>query len=200
MTKRGVLLAAVAATIAAAGGWWMYQAGEGEVGADIAPSALLAATFADVGGQPHSLGQFGGKIVVLNFWATWCAPCREEMPAFVRAQKRWAERGVQFVGLANEDPRRVERFGRDLGIDYPLWVGGENVAELSRRLGNRLGALPHTVILSPTGAPIRSKVGTYSEAELDTALQAATEQMSGKASKSGDFRRTRPNLTTEHNA
>jgi thiol-disulfide isomerase/thioredoxin len=160
--------AAVAAGVCV---WLLARAPDGDVAADIAPPAIFAATFADPAGHRQSLGQFEGKVVVLNFWATWCAPCREEMPAFARAERRWGPRGVQFVGLANEDPRRVERFGRDIGVSYPLWVGGEEVGEFSRRLGNRLGALPYTVILDATGTPKRAKVGAYSEAELDEVLK-----------------------------
>ena len=144
----------------------------------ISPAALYAASFQDGAGNPQSLGQFQGKVLVVNFWATWCAPCREEMPAFARLQARWAGRGVQFVGLANEDPAKVHPFGKSLGITYPLWTGGDNVSELSRRLGNRLGVLPHTAILSPAGEVLESKVGPYSEADLELRLAA----FSGKSS------------------
>ena len=138
----------------------------------ISPAALLTATFDDEGGRQQSLGQFQGKLVVVNFWATWCAPCREEMPAFARLQARWGARGVQFVGLANEDPAKVHPFGKSLGINYPLWTGGDNVGELSRRLGNRLGVLPHTAILGPDGEVLESRVGPYSEADLELRLTA----------------------------
>jgi len=138
----------------------------------IAPGAILAAKFADPRGRPQSLGQFQGKILVVNFWATWCAPCREEMPAFARLQSRWAGRNVQFVGLANDDPGRVERFGKDLAITYPLWVGGDEIGELSKRLGNHLGVLPHTVLLDPQGQVLESRVGPYSEAILEDRLRA----------------------------
>ena len=137
---------------------------------DISPSALWAATFRDNDGQPHALGELQGNIVVVNFWATWCAPCREEMPAFTRIQARWAARGVRFVGLSDDDPMRVQQFGRDLAINYPLWVGGESVGELSRRLGNRLGVLPHTVILDLAGQPVDARVGPYPELDLESKL------------------------------
>jgi thiol-disulfide isomerase/thioredoxin len=136
----------------------------------IAAPALYAATFADTDGRPKALGQYQGTLLVLNFWATWCAPCREEMPAFKRLQARWAGRGVQFVGLANEEPRRVEKFGQELGINYPLLVGGDEVGDLSKRLGNRLGVLPHTVIVDRNGGVIESRVGPYSEAALEKQL------------------------------
>ena len=67
---------------------------------DISSSALFAAGFHDLQGASRSLGEFQGKVVVLNFWATWCPPCRDEMPAFSRLQAAWAPRRVQFVGLS----------------------------------------------------------------------------------------------------
>jgi thiol-disulfide isomerase/thioredoxin len=137
---------------------------------DIAPSALYAAGFRDPQGATHSLAQFRGRLLVVNFWATWCAPCREEMPAFTRLQARWSDRGVQFVGLARDEPAKVSRFGRDLGINYPLWVGEDEVDELSRRLGNRLGVLPYTVILDRQGRVLEKRVGPYTETALEGRL------------------------------
>ena len=138
--------------------------------ADVTPAALYAARFADVQGQPRSLGQFQGRLLVVNFWATWCAPCREEMPGFSRLQERWSGRGVQFVGLAEDEPGKVARFGEDLGVRYPLWVGGPDVMELSKRLGNRLGVLPHTAILDDQGRVLESRIGLYPESALEERL------------------------------
>jgi thiol-disulfide isomerase/thioredoxin len=138
--------------------------------AEISAAALFAAPFADTQGAAVSLGRFQGKVLVLNFWATWCAPCREEMPAFTRLQSRWAAKGVQFVGLSAEEPGRVERFARDLGVNYPLWVGGEEIGGLARRLGNRLGVLPFTVLVDPGGRIVESRVGPYTEAMLEKTL------------------------------
>ena len=166
------LLAVVAGTAL----WWVARPRmpapampAGEV--TIAPAALLAASFLDAEGRPQPLGRFEGKVLVLNFWATWCAPCREEMPAFARLQSRWGSRGVQFVGLSAEPPELAARFGRDLAITYPLWTGGDAVGELSRRLGNERGVLPHTVVLGPRGEIRARKVGPYTEAELESILQ-----------------------------
>jgi thiol-disulfide isomerase/thioredoxin len=140
--------------------------------ADVAPSALYAAGFRDEQGATRSLGQFRDKLLVVNFWATWCAPCREEMPAFARVQSRWAGRNVQFVGLAQDDPAKVSRFARELAINYPLWTGGDEVGELSRRLGNHMGVLPFTVILDPQGRVVEQRVGPYTEALLEQQLAA----------------------------
>ena len=140
----------------------------------IAPAALLATSFTDPEGRAQPLGRFAGKVLVLNFWATWCGPCREEMPAFSRLQARWADRGVQFVGVSGEDAAVVARFGRELGVTYPLWTGGDAVGDLSRRLGNVRGVLPHTAVLNPAGDVVIQKVGPYSEAELDSILAQLT--------------------------
>ena len=138
--------------------------------ATVAPAALMAASFTDLDGRKRSLGEFQGKVVVLNFWATWCAPCREEMPGFDRLQDEWAGR-VQFVGISPEEAGPVTSFARGLGIRYPLWTGGEQAMELSRRLGNRQGVLPHTVILDGSGTPADARVGAYPEAELRGVLR-----------------------------
>ena len=138
--------------------------------ATIAPAALFAATFTDAAGADRSLGQFQGKVLVLNFWATWCEPCRAEMPAFERLHQRWAARRVQFLGLSDEPTEKAQQFGRALGVGYPLWTGGDQVAGLSRRLGNRLGGLPHTVVLDRQGAVAAQRVGPYTEAELEKIL------------------------------
>lgn len=167
-----MLVGAIA--VAAGTAMWLGSrvppAGAPAAPAAISPAALFATSFADTRGAPASLGRFQGKILVVNFWATWCAPCREEMPAFNRLQSRWAGRGIQFIGLSNEEPERVERFGQDLAIGYPLWVGGDEVGALSRRLGNHLGVLPFTVLVDRHGNILESKVGPYSETVLEQRL------------------------------
>ena len=139
--------------------------------AEIAPSVLYTAGFRDLDGQPVSLGRFAGHPLVINFWATWCAPCREEMPALSRVSSRTAPR-VQFVGLAQDDPAKVRAFARELGVTYPLWTGADEVMELSRRLGNRTAVLPYTVVLDGSGRVVAQKVGAYKEDELGAQLAA----------------------------
>lgn len=114
-------------------------------------------------------------LAVVDFWATWCAPCREEMPGFDRLQAEWGGR-AQFVGISAEEAGRVAPFARALGIRYPLWVGGDEVAELSRRLGNHQGVLPHTVVLDPSGAVADARVGAYPEGVLQEKLRQLTSK------------------------
>jgi thiol-disulfide isomerase/thioredoxin len=151
-----------------------------ESASGVSPAAVMAASFRDLEGRPRSLGEFQGKAVVLNFWATWCAPCREEMPAFERLQAKWRGRGVQFVGVSAEDAPRVADFAKRLGVTYPLWVGGDEVSELSRRLGNRMGVLPHTVVLDRRQTIVAARVGAYPEEALDSTLDAISPNAAEK--------------------
>ena len=136
----------------------------------IAPTALYAATFRDSHGRSQSLGQFQGRLLVLNFWATWCAPCRVEMPAFSRLSERWAAHDVRFVGLSAEAPEVVARFAGEMPVAYPLWTG-EGVESLAQRLGNRAGVLPYTALVGPSGKVLEVRVGPYTEEELDARLR-----------------------------
>src|SRR5438876_4592007 len=101
-------------------------------------SALLALSLPDTQGVPQRLNQWRGKVLVVNFWATWCEPCREEMPEFVRAQTEFGASGLQFVGIAVDQADKVDKFAKDIGLNYPTLIGGYGAVELSKTLGNRL--------------------------------------------------------------
>ncbi|HWH39049.1 MAG TPA: TlpA disulfide reductase family protein [Usitatibacter sp.] len=181
--RAAVAFPAIAALAFAAGAtlWWLGRPPpampESAVPAAAQPTisgaALYAAAFRDAQGRPQSLGQFEGRPLVLNFWATWCAPCREEMPAFVRLNREFAGR-VAFVGISSEAPDVVARFGRELAIDYPLWTGGAEVESLSARLGDSAAVLPFTALIDPSGRVVTAKVGPYTEGDLRARLATIT--------------------------
>src|SRR5437868_2616820 len=100
-------------------------------------SALMAISLPDTGGRPQSLGQWRGKVMVVNFWATWSVPCRQEMPDFVKLQREFGARGLQFVGIAVDQPEKVEQFAKELDLNYPALVGGYGAIEPSNALGNQ---------------------------------------------------------------
>ena len=127
MTTRAFFAVVGLLALAAGAALWLGGRGGPREAAgppSIAPAALYAASFQDDAGVRQPLGQFQGRLLVLNFWATWCGPCREEMPGFARLHARWKEKGVQFLGVSAEERERVARFGRELSIPYPLWTGG----------------------------------------------------------------------------
>lgn len=143
------------------------------------PEELYGAAFRDVEGKRHSLGPYRKQILVLNFWAPWCGPCREEMPGFSRLQARWAPRGVQFVGITGDGADEVQRFVREVPTAYPLMLGGKEADSWARRLGDVDGVLPYTVILGPEGRVITQKVGVYSEPDLQKTLETLRPQSAG---------------------
>jgi thiol-disulfide isomerase/thioredoxin len=133
-------------------------------------SAVLALVLPDADGNEQALAQWRGKVLVVNFWATWCAPCREEMPQFVAAQARDGAKGVQFVGIAVDDADKVRAFARELGLNYPTLIGGYGAIELSRTLGNDLSALPFTIVLDRQGLVAHTQLGPLKAARLEGLL------------------------------
>ena len=128
----------------------------------------------DADGHEQALAQWRGKVLVVNFWATWCAPCREEMPQFVATQARDGAKGVQFVGIAVDDVDKVRVFAREIGLNYPTLIGGYGAIELSRTLGNDLAALPFTIVLDREGRVVHTQLGPLRAAKLDGLLAELT--------------------------
>jgi thiol-disulfide isomerase/thioredoxin len=121
----------------------------------------------DLQGNQHDLSEFRGKIVVLNFWATWCMPCREEMPIFVRLQERRGAEGVQVVGASADEPgseAAVEKFIHEMGVGFPIWIGATTVDMERLDLGT---ALPATAILDRDGTVVARAPGIVDEAGLN---------------------------------
>lgn len=168
ITAAGITAAAIAAGAAL---WWSARPAPLVAPPTISGAALYGTAFRGLDGKPQPLGQFQGETLVLNFWATWCAPCREEMPAFERLARRWKDRHVVFVGISQETPEQVRRFAGEVGVTYPLWVGGDEASALARRLGNRVDGLPFTAVVGPDGRVRGAKVGPYTENELETLIR-----------------------------
>jgi len=122
-------------------------------------SALLALTLPDPSGRPQPLSQWQGKVLVVNFWATWCGPCREEMPDLVRAQKEYGAKGLQIVGIAADDADKVQQFAKEIELNYPALIGGYAAIDLSKDLGNSLVALPFTLVVDRHGRVAYTHLG-----------------------------------------
>ena len=172
MTRRRqiILVAAVAIAAAAAGyGINVWRLGGADRGA---AEVVMSSRLADMEGRQQPLSQWRGKVLVVNFWATWCAPCREEIPGFVRLQEKYGDRGLQFVGIAIDQRDKVQAFARDFGMNYPVLLGGFDSVEMSRQAGNRVGALPFTLVIDRTGQIVDRQLGGFKEAKLDARIQS----------------------------
>lgn len=135
------------------------------------PAGLLETPLESMEGGKLWLGNWKGKVLVVNFWATWCAPCRKEIPEFIRMQERLKSQGLQFVGIAIDEKDKVAPYMREVGINYPVLVGELDAVEMSRSLGNELGALPFTVVLDRSGKVVHTVLGATSETKLEPMLK-----------------------------
>lgn len=128
---------------------------------------LWAAELPDLEGRRQTLAQWRGQVVVLNFWAPWCPPCRKEIPGFIRLQQRYGAQGLQFLGVALDRPEPVREYVQAEGINYPILLGGMAAAMLGQAAGNPQGGLPYTLILDRQGQPVISLLGAVSERRME---------------------------------
>jgi len=131
------------------------------------PSTAPAFQLPDLASKSHSLADWSGKLVLLNFWATWCPPCREEIPLFVRFQERFGPRGLQIVGISVDNPEAVARFWQDMKINYPLLLADDSTFQLMAAYGNNSGGLPYSVLIRTDGQVAATRLGAFHERELE---------------------------------
>lgn len=130
--------------------------------------------FPDHEGRPRQAAEWDGDVLMVNFWATWCIPCRREIPALIELQARYGMEGLQVVGIALDEQQLVERFlaGLDVEVNYPVLVSPdmEGVA-VARDWGNAFGILPYTVLVDRNGRIAYAHFGelTYADAEREVA-------------------------------
>lgn len=135
-------------------------------------AALLGSRFADLSGRPRRLLEWQDRPLLVNFWATWCAPCREEMPLLDAAQRQYAAKGLQVVGIAIDNAENVGKFAHTVQVGYPTWLADTAAIELMRDLGNPGGGLPFTVLIDRSGRLKGRKLGAYTGPELTAALNS----------------------------
>jgi thiol-disulfide isomerase/thioredoxin len=158
-------MVAIAAAIAGYGVHLWRSANDGS------SETLMTLRLADLEGRQQTIDQWRGKVLVVNFWATWCAPCREEIPVFVKLQDKYRDRGLQFVGVAIDERDKVQSFAREFGINYPVLLGTIDTVEISRQAGNTIGALPFTLVLDRGGRIVSRELGQAQERRLEARLQ-----------------------------
>jgi thiol-disulfide isomerase/thioredoxin len=161
MQRRDVLVLGAAGAAALAAG--------GIVGALAIQSAngagkLLSATFSDLSGRPRKLSEWQGRVVLFNFWATWCAPCREEMPILDAAAQKY---GFSAVGIGIDSAAKIREFASKYGIRYEMLVAGLEAIQLMKDLGNPSGGLPFSLVLDRRGRLAQRRLGPLVGVELE---------------------------------
>ena len=120
----------------------------------------------DLAGKTHSNTEWQNKIQIVNFWATWCAPCRKEIPEFIKLQAQYADKNVQFIGIAVDEESAVREYLATINSNYPMLIGGDAAGLLARELGNSIGALPYTVVINPEGMVVHQQAGEFETEEV----------------------------------
>jgi peroxiredoxin len=174
MNRRTALITlatgALAAGLGVAVNWWRT---EPTPAAADATAALFAATFPDADGRPQPLAQWRGRPLVVNFWATWCPPCVEEMPDLQQVREAYRDRGVEVIGIGIDSATRIAAFRDKHRITLPLLVAGVGGSDLNRALGNGNGALPYTVLIGADGRIRERHLGQVRPEQLQQWLEAA---------------------------
>lgn len=141
-------------------------------------SALAPAfTLETTDGKKVSLSDFKGKGVIVNFWATWCPPCRAEIPAMIELQKEYADK-FSFIGIAvNDKPEKVAAFVKEKGVNYPVVMGNEKVASDYGKFveGGQIRGIPTSFIINRKGEIIGSFIGARDKDAFEVAIRKATQ-------------------------
>ena len=139
---------------------------------DAAVAGFWTLSLPDSKGQPLAMRSFAGQPLVVNFWATWCPPCVEEMPELSALHAELRPTGIQFLGIAIDSPKQVEAFSSRIPVSYPLVVAGMNGTELGRQFGNASGMLPFTVLIDQHGRILQRIPGRVRLPDLRIGIEA----------------------------
>lgn len=168
--RRELLALAAAGTAAAAAGALVGLLGlRSRRGA----SALLDYSFRDLDGRETMLRDLPGRLLLCNFWATWCEPCREEVPLLIAARQQFAANGLEIAGIGIDQADKLRVFGKQYRINYPILVAGGDSGELLRALGDDAAALPYSVLLDTRRRIAYEKLGAWSKQELEREIRSA---------------------------
>ncbi len=143
----------------------------------LSPAVSATETFYDnlqvtnLEGHSVDLGQHKGGLVLINFWATWCPPCKKEIPDFIELQKDYSDQDFQIIGIAIDDEQAVQEYVTEIGMNYPNMVVESEGVGLAKRYGNGIGALPYTVIINRNGEISHTIMGELSKMRAKELLE-----------------------------
>lgn len=173
MSRDNWLILGLALLAGIAGGWLQHASRQRHERSALIGRPLPALVLNDLAGQRHALGEYRGRRVLLNLWASWCGPCRREMPALVDAERRFGPRGASVVGIAMDDPAAVRAYLAAHPLDYPTLLGQLGSPSTAVQLGDQAQVLPYSVLLDEHGRVLAAHAGSLVPAQLDDWLEPA---------------------------
>lgn len=159
MKRSTLLIGLIAVAFAVAGAWYGNHRTAPAEAEPAAVASLFAQTLPDLADKPQPLAQWRGKPLLINFWATWCAPCVQEMPELSAFQTELGDVSLRIVGIGIDSPANIREFAKKVPVTYPLYVGGMGGSELSRQMGNKAGGLPFSVLIAADGSIRKTYLG-----------------------------------------
>ena len=141
-----------------------------------APKPAPAIVLKDFEGHERTLDEWDGKLRLVNFWASWCAPCLNEMPMLVAAQKQYGARGLQIIGPALDEAEPVRKIATELKLNYPYMADFGSADNAMMLLGNPGGGLPYSVFIDAKGRVVKTVLGGLTQTELDSLVKANLPQ------------------------
>ncbi len=128
-------------------------------------------TLKDLEGKMRNIKEWDGKVLLVNFWATWCPPCKKEIPAFMALQDQYGEQGFQVIGVAIDDEQSVKDYADTMGINYPIMAAELESLDIARAYGNRISALPFSAFIDRDGKIVMTRPGELSQEETEQILK-----------------------------
>jgi thiol-disulfide isomerase/thioredoxin len=178
------ILAAVVLIAAAAGGYW-FELRSSQESADTLPDGRIAFSLPDLDGNMRSLAEWDGKARLINFWATWCAPCRREIPLLKKTQAAYGADELQIIGVAVDFHEDVVAYAETAGFNYPILIGQEEAMAAAETSGVDFVGLPVTMLVSADGELIKMHMGEIVEHHIAQIVEVVSQLERGELDLAG---------------